>query len=179
MRALDLGCGRRKQANSIGVDRRPGSDADVIADLDRFPYPFKDGVFTEVTAFHALEHLEDIVGVMEEIHRISAPGAVVYIRSPHYSSPAAFNDPTHRHFFGVFSFDYFTDESLYDFYTRRTFDLLARRISFSPLAQGRRFVPHRWIGVEWLANRFPWFYEKVLAFIVTASEIDIRLRVRK
>ncbi len=137
------------------------------------------GEATEVTAFHSLEHLADIISVMEEIHRVSASGAVVHIRSPHYSSPAAFNDPTHRHFFGVFSFDYFTHDSLYDFYSERVFDLLSRRISFAPHAQGRRFVPHRWIGVEWFANRFPWLYEKTLAFIVTASEIDIRLRVRK
>ena len=170
---------RKKKAGGQYRDRSPGGTAaDVIADLDHFPYPFKDDVFTEVTAFHALEHLEDIVGVMEEIHRISAPGALVHVRSPHYSSPASFNDPTHRHFSG-------RSPSTTLRMSRCTTSTRKRHSSW--YLAGFAFLPKLRDGDlsasldrgRVVANRFPWFYEKTLAFIVTASEIEIRLRVRK
>ncbi len=39
MRILDVGCGINKLAGSIGIDRNPASRADVICELDQFPYP--------------------------------------------------------------------------------------------------------------------------------------------
>jgi len=45
MRILDVGCGINKKAGAIGVDRNPASRADVIANLDHFPYPFRDSSF--------------------------------------------------------------------------------------------------------------------------------------
>ena len=59
MRILDVGCGIRKQPGSIGLDRNPASRADVLADLDRCPYPFADGSFDRLTAIHVVEHLSD------------------------------------------------------------------------------------------------------------------------
>ncbi|MBM3775223.1 MAG: class I SAM-dependent methyltransferase, partial [Acidobacteria bacterium] len=54
---LDVGCGLRKQAGAIGIDRNPSSRADVLCDLDRFPYPFRDQSFDRVLAIHVIEHL--------------------------------------------------------------------------------------------------------------------------
>ena len=42
MKILDLGCGKRKQKDAIGVDMSEDSDADVIHDLNKFPYPFEN-----------------------------------------------------------------------------------------------------------------------------------------
>ena len=57
MRILDVGCGINKKAGAIGVDRNLASRADVIADLDRFPYPFRDSSFDGLQAVHVIEHL--------------------------------------------------------------------------------------------------------------------------
>lgn len=48
---------------------------------------------------------------MEEIHRVCADGAIVRITLPYYSRGNAFADPTHRHYFSLFSFHYFTGEN--------------------------------------------------------------------
>ena len=47
-RTLDVGCGIKKYPGSIGVDRNAHTNADVLCDLDRFPYPFRDSSFAEV-----------------------------------------------------------------------------------------------------------------------------------
>ena len=70
MRALDVGCGIHKQPGSIGIDRNPASSADVLVDLDRFPYPFADSSFDRLTAIHVIEHVDDVIRTMEEFHRL-------------------------------------------------------------------------------------------------------------
>ncbi|MGA7160147.1 MAG: methyltransferase domain-containing protein [Bacteroidota bacterium] len=106
---LDVGCGRRKRAGSIGIDINPRSQADVIHDLNRFPYPFPDSHFDEIICDNTIEHLDDFLMVMEELHRIAKPLALVTVVVPFFSHQQAHTDPTHRHFFGVHSFDYFID----------------------------------------------------------------------
>ena len=77
MRILDVGCGIHKQPGSIGIDRNPASRADVLADLDRFPYPFADSSFDRLTAIHVIEHVDDVIRTMEEFHRLVRKGGTV------------------------------------------------------------------------------------------------------
>ena len=74
--------------------------ADVVHDLNCIPWPFADDTFEEVHAYDVLEHLEDVVRALEEIHRVSRHGATVHVTVPHFSSANAFTDVTHRHWFG-------------------------------------------------------------------------------
>jgi predicted SAM-dependent methyltransferase len=39
---LDLGCGKKKRSGTIGVDYSDRHDADLVHDLNVFPYPFED-----------------------------------------------------------------------------------------------------------------------------------------
>ena len=103
---LDFGCGRRKRPHSIGIDVNPRSDADIIHDLDIFPYPFPNNYFDEIYSDNVLEHLTDVLLVMNELHRIAKPKAKIFITVPFYAHRNASTDPTHKHFFGVHSFDY-------------------------------------------------------------------------
>ncbi len=48
--------------------------ADVLADLDRFPYPFRDAAFGQIRAIHVIEHVQDVIRTMEEFHRLARPG---------------------------------------------------------------------------------------------------------
>ena len=50
-RTLDVGCGINKYPGSIGIDRNPHTRADVLCDLDHFPYPFRDGSFDRSARF--------------------------------------------------------------------------------------------------------------------------------
>ena len=74
MKTLDVGCGIRKYPGSIGIDANPASAADVVCDLDSFPYPFADRTFDQLRAIHVIEHLTNVIRSMEEFHRLVKPG---------------------------------------------------------------------------------------------------------
>ncbi len=104
---LDLGCGPNKFKYALGEDcfLRPG--VDVVANLDRVFYPYKDDVVDLALLNHVIEHLAYVPRTMEELYRILAPGGRVVIRTPYYANEASFRDPTHRHHLSLKSMDYF------------------------------------------------------------------------
>ncbi len=153
------------------MDINPATRPHIVHDLDRRPWPFADDSFDLIICREVIEHLDDIVGAMEEIHRIGRPGARVHITTPHYSCANSFTDPTHRHHLGMFSFDYFTGSNRWDFYTSARFRLLERRLVF----YGRYKNRH----IAWLANRWPRFYEEHLAWIFPAWYMVFALEVVK
>ncbi|MFA6385112.1 MAG: class I SAM-dependent methyltransferase [Candidatus Omnitrophota bacterium] len=128
MRILDIGCGKRKADKAIGIDELTDSDADIVLNLEAFPWPIKSDSFDLIFCRHILEHLDDVVKSMEEIHRISRPGAKVIIEVPHFSHPDAFRDPTHKHYFSFFTIEYFTGNPLYPQYCSARFKILRRDI---------------------------------------------------
>lgn len=88
MTILDIGCGKKKQqAGAIGLDRQPGSSADVLCELEHHPWPVRDNCADRIYLSHLLEHQPDVLRTMAEVHRIAKPGAEVITVTPHYSSP--------------------------------------------------------------------------------------------
>ena len=79
---------------------------DVIHDLNVTPYPFGDNFADEIHFYHVLEHLDDALGKLEEIHRILKPGGMLYMRVPHFSSNGAFTDYYTQTPFFFFQFRY-------------------------------------------------------------------------
>lgn len=120
---LNLGCGEKRLVGFVGVDKLKTSAVDIVHDLNVFPYPFKDGVATEIIMDNVLEHLDDIILAVEELHRIAAPGALIKINVPYFKSNSAFTDPTHKHFFTETSFKYFTQDNPLNFYSQARFEL--------------------------------------------------------
>lgn len=180
MNILDVGCGKRKLPGSVGIDIGRDSDADVIYDLNRFPYPFRDSLFDAIRCDSILEHLDDLVRVMEEIHRIARPGARVDITAPYFSSVDAFTDPTHKRFFAIRSFDYFTgDFPEYGFYTQSRFRRLKVEVRFWRLPRLKGLRIQHLLGAHWLARRFPSIYERFFAFLLPAQSIHYVLEVMK
>jgi len=175
LRVLDVGCGINKYPGSIGIDRNPDSRADVLCDLDRFPYPFRDGAFEQVRAIHVIEHVGDILRTMEEFHRLLAPGGTALIVTPHYTDFSSFCDPTHRWHLNSFSLRYFgADHGGFGYYSRSRF----REIS----VHVRLLALWRWMGFEVLVNRLPRFrrfWEYYLCYIVRGKVIEFRLEARK
>lgn len=173
---LNLGCGRKPMQNALNVDiAGPGdlgaSGVDICHDLDRRPWPLPDGRFREIHLYDVLEHLNDVVASLGEIHRVARPGARVFLTVPHFSCRNAFTDPTHKQFFGAASFDYFSDEHELSFYSRCRFrkvrcEIVFQRSWLSPL-------------VRRLANRFPAAYELRWAWIFPAWFLSVELEVVK
>jgi SAM-dependent methyltransferase len=170
-RVLHLGAGQKYDPAAVNVDLVPETNPDVVHDLDHFPWPFADGRFHEVWAYDVLEHLDDLVAVMEEVHRVCGPGALVRITVPHFSCANAFTDITHRHHFGWSSFHYFTGENEFAFYSRARFRRRTTQLVF------RRSLLNK---VVWrLANRYPARYEERWAWLFPAWFLHFELEVVK
>ncbi len=180
-RTLDFGCGQHRHPDSIGVDINPNSNADVIANLDVFPYPFSSSSFDHIYCDGIIEHLSNIVGVMEEIHRIARPGAHVTIVTPYFTSVDAFTDPTHKHYFSARSFDYFTgDFPEYGYYSSTTrFIRRSIDISFWALPRLGNIHPQHLVGAKILAKHFTSIYERFFAYVLPAQTIRFDLEVIK
>jgi len=134
---LHLGCGTNILKGYINLDIMKLKGVDVTHNLNKIPYPFKNNTFDEIVANHVIEHLENILNVVQELSRISKNGAILKIRVPYYNSQGAFQDPTHTHFFAITSFDYFTKESGYGFYSPVKFKILKKEAV--PTRLGRIF----------------------------------------
>ncbi|MEO5657663.1 MAG: class I SAM-dependent methyltransferase [Nitrospiria bacterium] len=175
-RILDVGCGINKLPGSLGIDRNPASRADVLVDLDRFPYPFRDNSFDGLQAVHVIEHVSDVIGAMEEFHRVVRPGGEVFLATPHYTDFSSFCDPTHKSHLTSFSMRYFSegDNAGYGYYSAARFEETSVRVKLLAL--------WRWLGFEFLVNgskRFRRFWEHYLCFIVRGKVIEWRLKVVK
>jgi SAM-dependent methyltransferase len=172
MRILDVGCGIHKQPGSIGLDRNPACRADVLADLDRFPYPFADQSFDRVTAIHVIEHLSDVIRAMEEFHRLLCTGGTLRIETPHYTDFSSFCDPTHKSHLTSFSFRYFgEDHGGFGYYTKARFHEVSVRVKLLAL--------WRCLGFEALVNWFPRFrrfWEHYLCFVVRGKAMEFEFR---
>lgn len=107
LKVLDLGCGNKKRSGAVGIDFNSRTAADIIHNLNDFPYPLEDSSFDEIYLDNTLEHLDDVIRVMEEVHRIVKLGGLVKVIVPYFRSLWAHIDPTHKHFFTVNSFAYF------------------------------------------------------------------------
>lgn len=174
---LELGCGNRKTPGAIGVDINPRSDADVIHDLDVFPYPFADNEFERIVCHDVLEHVGDFVHTVEEIWRIARPGAAIDVHGPFMSSVNYFSDPTHRRAFTSHSFDYFIPGSMaHEYgYSKATFRLLSVEYDRDQIPYRRGL--HGWL-LRW-ANRNKDIYEGRYAFIYPLYSIFFQLQAIK
>lgn len=128
---LDIGCGRAKHHGAVGIDWIPGPSVDIVHDLNKFPWPIEDDAFDEVICQDTIQLLDNVVKTMEEIHRIAKPGAIVKIRTPHFSHPNSFRDPMHKWHFTIDTFDYFTEGFNYPIYTDKKFRMLKKEFIFN------------------------------------------------
>lgn len=108
---IDLGCGQIKQpiefftenfkmtpTKVIGVDIVDCEGVDIVHDLTKFPYPFKDESADMIFASHFVEHLDGIerMKFMDECYRILKPEGKMRLVHPYYKSVRAVQDPTHK-----------------------------------------------------------------------------------
>ncbi|MBN8729780.1 MAG: class I SAM-dependent methyltransferase [Acidobacteria bacterium] len=175
VRILDVGCGINKFPGAIGIDRIAGTRADVLCELDHFPYPFRDSQFDQVRAIHVIEHVADVIRTMEEFHRLARPGGRIVLSTPHYTDFSSFCDPTHRWHLNSFSFRYFgSDNAGYGYYS----PVRLREIS----VRVKLLAFWRWLGFEFLVNRFPRFrrfWEYYLCYVVRGKVMDFEFEVLK
>jgi SAM-dependent methyltransferase len=167
---LDVGCGGAKWPGAVGVDISPDTDADVVMNLDEFPYPLDSDAFDQILCQDVIEHVADPLRMMEELHRVGRPGARVHLRTPHFSSVLAYSDLTHRHYFSALGIRSLA-EPRFGHYTGARFRLVHLRLDL--------WLPFRLLGIAWLANRFTVPYESYFAWRFPAMNIRAELEVLK
>ena len=169
---LDLGCGKKKRPGAIGVDYSDRHNADVIHDLNVFPYPFESDSIDQVFLDNVLEHLDKPMRVMEEVHRITKLGGDIKVIVPYFRSYWAFIDPTHKTFYTVDSFAYYDPRHIicqrYDYTPAR---FLVEKIVFNETLQ------NRWTKklMIKLANKYPNRYETYLSHLYPLDDITYYL----
>lgn len=115
---LDLGSGSRPREDFEAVDLY-APDAKYRVNLWKFPWPFEDGVASELHCSHFIEHIpacycspdnvyrevpqdendvDLLVRFFDECYRILAHGGRMTLLWPALQSVRAFQDPTHRRF---------------------------------------------------------------------------------
>lgn len=104
---LDIGCGRSKHPGYTGLDRVLLDGVDVVCDINR-GLPFADNTVTRVIASHVLEHVDDLMAVMEELYRVCRHKAVVCILSPYAHTFLNAANPYHKHVFNEHTPRFFT-----------------------------------------------------------------------
>ena len=96
---LNLGCGFDRRTGYVNVDNEMLYEPDTLVDLEILPWPFETNVASEILLSHVLEHLgerrEAYLQIIQELYRVSAPGALIVITVPHPRHDEFLMDPTH------------------------------------------------------------------------------------
>jgi SAM-dependent methyltransferase len=119
---IELGCGPQHDSAYFGIDCRPFPGVDLVWDLECCPLPLPDGCCEEIGSSHVLEHIQHLIPLLNDCHRLLKPGGIFWACVPQacdsrgqwYAS--AFQDPTHVRFFVPATWLYFVgDHALYRF----------------------------------------------------------------
>lgn len=164
---LDVGCGSSKHEGAVGLDISADTAADIVHDLDVFPYPIDDDSFDQILLQDVIEHVEDPMRVFAELRRIVRPGGSVQLRTPHFSSVLAYGDPTHKQYFSTIAIRQLADPR-FAHYSDARFDVVHVTLDL--------WTPFRLLGIAAFANRQTELYEKYLAFRFPAMNIRAEFR---
>ena len=130
MKKLNLGCGSdiKKDYTNLDYVKLPG--VNVVHDIEKIPYPFKENTFDEIYCKDILEHVSDVPKVIKELHRILKKDGKIIIQVPHFTSCDNFGDITHKNMFSSCSFDSFLKKHLRAYYHSFHFISLKSKIVF-------------------------------------------------
>jgi len=180
---LDIGCGPAPTPGFLGVDQVELPGVAIVADLNRGLPELPDNSVGEIVTNHCLEHVSEFIGLMRELHRVTAPGGRITITVPHYSNPFGYSDPTHVRFFGLYSMSYFVPSErqtqrrkVPSFYVDFNFDIASVQIRFyrdtlvdklvAPLLE--RFLDRSPERIHFYERRIaPFFHARQITWVMT------------
>lgn len=103
---LNIRAGQTFIPGFINIDIAPY--ADVSLDLNRDRLPYGDNSVDVVFTYHTIEHTDNYLFALSEIHRVMKHGAQLYVGVP-YVTLTEYNlvNPYHKQHFNEYSFDFF------------------------------------------------------------------------
>ncbi|KKQ07245.1 MAG: hypothetical protein US19_C0051G0002 [Candidatus Daviesbacteria bacterium GW2011_GWB1_36_5] len=111
---LNIGSGLTRIEGFTNVDRIQCIDdkgnkyTDIICDIEKEQLPFEDNSVSEIACYELLEHIENLIFVMNEMWRVLKPEGILKGKVPREGGRGALADPTHKRVFITDTFDYFT-----------------------------------------------------------------------
>lgn len=108
---VNIGAGKTFIPGFINVDIAPV--ADVVLNLDKDKLPFDDNSVDVIFSYHALEHTNEYLFALSEIHRVLKHGGRFLLGVP-YVTLTEYNlvNPYHKQNFNEHSFDFFDANKL-------------------------------------------------------------------
>ncbi len=187
MPVLDLGCGTSKRAAAIGIDIYAVPGVDLVCDLNR-TLPFGENTIDGIYASHVVEHVDTFLRLMDDIWRISKPGAWVRIWTPHFSSGMlTWGDPTHKRAFATQTFELLEGAQVHYIPSRFLVEMIRLNFFSDGSCPPCRAFRHRlyirlghWI--ERIVNRgrvSQLRFERLWCQFFPFSEIYVELKVKK
>lgn len=183
---LNLGSGQSKKPGLYSLDHLEMDGIDIVADLNEPLDLLPDNCTEYVFSRHALEHIQNFLPLMRELHRITKPGGRIEVIVPHFSNPYYYSDPTHVRFFGLYSMNYFVDpgkqpgtRKVPSFYSDTRFHIESIQIEFYQNGLlDKLFVP---FFLRFVNRRisFQDFYERRLCHFFHAWQIRYVMRPEK
>mgnify|MGYP001603476299 CR=1 FL=1 len=79
---LNLGCGKDYREGFFNVDQDKEVKAVAHFDLNKYPYPFKEGGMDFILALNVMEHLNEPQQFLEECYRILKPNGKIFLQVP-------------------------------------------------------------------------------------------------
>ena len=138
------------------VELTPLPGVSVVCDITH-GLPFKNESVDELICVHVLEHIEDMKGIMKELHRVLKSGGLLRIWVPHCFSAVAFGDSTHVRFFTFETLTQFSSGNQASYYYDFHFDFISSQIQ----------IFRRW----YKSNLFDRFLEKLINLNQRKGEI--------
>ncbi len=180
---VELGCGPHKKEGVIGIDCLDIEGVDYVADLE-LGLPFiEDNSIDEIISTHVLEHIDNFKLLITEIHRVLKPDGVKIVTVPYFSNPYYYSDYTHKRFFGLYSFDYFSEpsKSMYKrkvpaFYDSIKFEVLEKKIVFKSSFLFRNYFKQLLNKIFNMNIYMQELYEESFCYIFPCQEIKFKIR---
>jgi SAM-dependent methyltransferase len=165
--ALNLGSGDDYRPEATNVDFF-SEKADLRFDLNTRPWPFENNSFSVIHCENIIEHLDNVITTMEEIHRVACNGALVHIRVPHFRSACLYEDITHKHGFAWKTFDLFTQAHTQGQYSTKRFSI-----------EHREYTTYLLPPLYKLLSKIPVLTDNLLSKYIPMASIRFTLKVQK
>ncbi len=178
---IELGPGNKRLfPNSITIDKIDLENVDIVTDINKGLSFLKDESVDEIHSYHFLEHVENLEFILKEIQRVLKKGGKKIGTVPHFSNPYFYSDYTHKVFFGLYSFSYFSKDKYFkrplpSFYNNIDFKINSIKLKFkSPFIIRhciKKFQQFIFNSSKYILE----FYEENLSSLFPAYEIYFEL----
>ena len=141
-----------------------------------------DGSVASIYSEHFMEHIDNPRELLAEAARVLQSRGEFRVVVPHFSNPAFYSDPTHRAFFGLYTFSYWVRETPF----RRKTPQYEEALPFVLVSADHRFMSSRPFYVRhalkkvlgWWVSWGRWpkeFYEEQICWLMPCYELEFVL----